>query len=312
MLHVLNNRLLAWAEESNVLNDEQNGFRKLRSCIDHMYVLYTTVKNRLLHNKDTFACFIDAKKAFDKVDRDCMWYKLHDIGVKGKMFNAIKSLYTDVTCKVRVNGQCTESFPVNCGAKQGCNLSPTLFAFYINDLALDIKNLNVGITAGKLNLSLLLYADDIVLLAGTAGDLQLQLNVLNRWCHKWRMTINQTKSKVIHFRCKTTKQTVLNFKCGDIGLDITSEYKYLGLWFNEFLDLQGTVKHIAKSATRALGAVISKFKRTGGILFDCYKQLFDNMVKPVLLYGAGIWRTENRQVIITAQNNLYLFIPVRN
>ena len=42
--------------------------------------------------------------------------------------------------------------------------------------------------------------------------------------------------------------------------------KYLGLWFNEFLDLQGTVKHITKSESRALGAVISKFKRTGGIL----------------------------------------------
>ena len=92
---VLKNRLLA--EESNVLNDEQNGFMKLRSCIDHnMYVLYTTVKNRLLHNKKTFACFIDAK-TFDKVDRDCMWYKLHVIGMKGKMFIAIKSLYTGVT-----------------------------------------------------------------------------------------------------------------------------------------------------------------------------------------------------------------------
>ena len=139
------------------------------------------------------------------------------------------------------------------------------------------------ITAGKLNLSLLLYADDIVLLAGTAGDLQLQLNLSNQWCHKWRMTINQTKSKVIPFRYKRTKQTVSNFNCGDIGLDVTSEYKYLGLWFNEFLDLQGTVKHIAKSATRALGAVTSKVKRTGGILFVCYKQLFDSMVKPVML-----------------------------
>ena len=52
-----------------------------------MYVLYTTVKNRLLHNKETFACFIDAKKAFDKVDKDCMWYKLDDIDVKGQINN---------------------------------------------------------------------------------------------------------------------------------------------------------------------------------------------------------------------------------
>ena len=173
-----------------------NGFRKLRSCIDYIYVLYTTVKNRLLHNKETFACFVDAKKAFDKVDRDCMWYELHDIGVKGKMFNVIKSLYTDVTCKVRVNGQCTESFPGNCGVKQGCNLSPTLFAFYINNHALDIKKLNVGITAGNLILSLLLYADDIDLLAGTAGDPQLQLNVLNQWCHKWEWQITKLRARL--------------------------------------------------------------------------------------------------------------------
>ena len=102
--------------------------------------------------------------------------------------------------------------------------------FYISDLALDINNLNVRIAAGNLNLSLFIYADDMVLLAGNAGDLQLQLStVLNQWCHKWRVTINQNKSKVIHFRCKRKKQTVSNFKCGDISLDVASKYKYLGL-----------------------------------------------------------------------------------
>ena len=79
------------------------------------------------------------------------------------------------------------------------------------------------------------------------------------------------------------------------------------MWFNEFLDLQGTVKHVAKSTTRALGAVISKFKRTGGIVFDCYKQLFDSMLKPVLLYGADIWGTGNRQAINTGQNKACRF-----
>ena len=71
-----------------------------------------------------------------------------------------------------------------------------LFAFNISDLALEINNLYVGITAGNLNISVLLYADDIVLLAGTSGDLQLQLNVLNRWCHKWRMTITKLRVKL--------------------------------------------------------------------------------------------------------------------
>ena len=59
---VLNNRLLEWAEESNVLSEEENGFKKLCNCIDHMYVLYTTVKNRLLLNKESFECSYTLKK----------------------------------------------------------------------------------------------------------------------------------------------------------------------------------------------------------------------------------------------------------
>ena len=66
---------------------------------------------------------------------------------------------------------------------------------------------------------------------------------------------------------KHEKLTVSNFKCGDIGLDVTSKYKYLGLWFNEFLDLQGTDKHIAKSAARALGAVISNISLNGQVVY---------------------------------------------
>ena len=49
------------------------------------------------------------------------------------------------------------------------------------------------------------------------------------------------------------------------------------------------------------------FKRTVGLLFNCYKQLFDSMVKPFLLYGTGIWGTENRQMIKTGQNKACRF-----
>ena len=33
---ILNRRLTVWAEENNVLVEEQNGFRQNRSCIDHL------------------------------------------------------------------------------------------------------------------------------------------------------------------------------------------------------------------------------------------------------------------------------------
>ena len=49
------------------------------------------------------------------------------------MLNALKSLYKDVQCCVRVNGLNTEFFPVECGSIQGSSLSPVLCYFYIND-----------------------------------------------------------------------------------------------------------------------------------------------------------------------------------
>ena len=51
------------------------------------------------------------------------------------------------------------------GVKQGCNLSPTLFSIFANDLVAEVNDLDIGIKVGDRKLSLLLYADDIVLVA---------------------------------------------------------------------------------------------------------------------------------------------------
>ena len=59
---ILNRRLTQWLEDKNVLYDGQNGFRKGRSCLDHICTLYTIINNRKLEKKDTFVCFVDAKK----------------------------------------------------------------------------------------------------------------------------------------------------------------------------------------------------------------------------------------------------------
>ena len=83
------------------------------------------------------------------------------------------------------------------GVKQGCKISPTLFSIYINDLAEEIKRLNCGVNLDDTIVSVFLYADDIVLIAPTAENLQRMLDALNSWCRKWKITVNQEKTKVI-------------------------------------------------------------------------------------------------------------------
>ena len=172
--------------------DGQNGFRKGRSCFDHVYTLHTIINNRKAKAKNTFVCFVDAKKAFDTVNRDCLWYKLMKIDVRGKILNAVQSLYKEMSCSVRVNGFETDWFGVNQGVKQGCVISPTLFSIYVNDLAIEINNLNCGVPLqDDLQISILFYADDIAILSETEKGMQIMLDKLNEWCKKWHISINE-------------------------------------------------------------------------------------------------------------------------
>ena len=69
-----------------------------------------------------------------------------------------------------------------------------------------------------------------------------------------------SKSKVIHFRKHGTVLSKIPLKIGNDVLNYVSEYKYLGVYFDEHLDFTRHSKIIAESATRALGALIAKYK----------------------------------------------------
>ena len=197
---VLNNRFLNYLEDENLLAEEQNGFRRKRSCEDHVYSACTLIRNRLLQKKDTFGVFIDFHKAFDYVDRNVLLYKLLSNGIDGKFYNSVKSILSDTSACVKLNGRLTDWFPVSSGVRQGDSSSPTIFAFFINDLISCLNNLNMGVTFGENKLCCLTYADDVLLLAESENDMQELLNFVNDWCRKWRLIINLSKSNAMHFR----------------------------------------------------------------------------------------------------------------
>ncbi len=121
------------------------------------------------------------------------------VGVNGKLLGAVKSLYASISSCVRVNGLKTEWFDVHTGLRQGCSLSPQLFNMFINDLAMNIKALGKGIELENELESILLYADDIVLLAANEADLQFMLDMLHEWCDRNSMVLNCSKSNIVHF-----------------------------------------------------------------------------------------------------------------
>jgi len=286
---LLNERIVKWSDANELIVEEQNGFRKKRSTIDHLASLSNIIDTRKRNKKSTFCAFIDFRKAFDSIDRNLLWCKLNNMGMSTKMLSAIKSLYSNVSSCVRVNGYFTEWFNVNTGLRQGCSLSTVLFNLFINDLAALVKGLHKGVDIGTEYVSILLYADDIVLIAENEDDLQSMLTVLNDWCNSNGMMVNASKSNVVHFRPCSVERSNYVFVCGQTAIEYASKYMYLGILLTEHLDFSLTAKCVAQSAGRALGLLIAKFRNCGGLPYDVYTKLYTTCVVPVITYGAAIW-----------------------
>uniref|UniRef100_A0A0B7BH62 Reverse transcriptase domain-containing protein n=3 Tax=Arion vulgaris TaxID=1028688 RepID=A0A0B7BH62_9EUPU len=111
----------------NKIRIEQAGFRKGRSCIDHIFALRQIVEQSNEWNSSIYMVFVDFEKAFDSLHRESLWKILRHYGIPIKMVSVIKALYTDFQCQVVCNSQLTEWFEVNTGVRQGSILSPFLF-----------------------------------------------------------------------------------------------------------------------------------------------------------------------------------------
>ena len=113
---------------------------------------------------------------------------------------------------------------------------------------------------------------------------------------------------VIHFRPRPHSRSQYNFKCGDENVDIRECYKYLGLEFTDHLAYDATVKKVAcNPLTEPFGLLITKVKLKGGVAFDCFVRLYDNLVWSIINYCASIWGTQSYPAIESVHNRACRF-----
>ena len=72
----------------------------------------------------------------------------------------------------------TNRFGSSVGVQQGDSLSPSLFNLCVNNLASQVKSLNYGVKLGDTTVSILLYADDTVIITELEDYLQKMLDVV--------------------------------------------------------------------------------------------------------------------------------------
>ena len=307
---VLNNRLNTFLESMNVLCEEQAGFRKGYSTMDHIFNLKCLVDLYLHRNKHLFCAFIDYRKAFDSVNRLALWQKLLQQNINGKMLKIIYSMYDSAKSCVRQNQQLSNYFYSNIGVRQGENLSPILFSLFLNDLVEFISHgfdgLNDITDAIHLlcdnddievyfKLYLLLYADDTVILAESQEQLQAALNSMYLYCQTWQLQVNPAKTKVVIFSKRKIKEKPV-FTYNGENLAVVDDFVYLGFTFTHNASFIKHKKHLLEQGRKAMFSVLRKTRKLN-LPVDMQLQMFDCMVVPILLYGAEIYGYEKSDII---------------
>lgn len=214
-------------------------------------------------------------------------------------------MYDQAKSCVRVGNTCSEFFDSNVGVRQGENLSPVLFALFLNDLVDFLHNKYDGLSdlGSEINkylsddeidvylrLYVLLYADDTVLLAESADDLQKALHLLEDYCNANNLVVNSSKTKVMIFS-RGCIRNLPRFTFNDKKLDVVKSYKYLGIIFNYNGSFKIAQKELADNAVRAMFSVLAKGRKLG-LPIDIMLKLFDHTVKPILLYGSEVWGSQ--------------------
>ena len=183
MTSILNDRLLEWAESNMKINDSQFGFRKNRRTTDTLYIILTT---SLIANKNKtpiYLAFVDLAKAFDSINHNLLWLKLSAMGISTKMLK-LQHMYRTARSVVSYDGFTSSEFPCHKGVRQGCPLSPLLFSLFISDLEHELlANSSGKVRIGEQEVRVIMFADDLVLLAETSAGLQQSLSTLYHYCH---------------------------------------------------------------------------------------------------------------------------------
>ena len=210
--------------------DNQFGFKKNLSTDMCIFSMKQIVHYYISKSSPVYACFLDASKAFDRVNHYKLFSKMIKCGIPIFVVKLIMYWYSQQSFCVKWDNVYSDSFNVSNGVRQGGILSPYLFNLYTNGLCYELSNCNAGCNFNGQMINNIAYADDMTLLSPSPKGLQKLLDICTEYGMRHDIIFNAKKSVCMCLTGKTLKIERTPFlNLNGKALQFVEKVKYLGV-----------------------------------------------------------------------------------
>uniref|UniRef100_A0A8C5MLB2 Reverse transcriptase domain-containing protein n=1 Tax=Leptobrachium leishanense TaxID=445787 RepID=A0A8C5MLB2_9ANUR len=149
----------------SLVHPDQVGFVPSRQAFENTRRAVVLIERALASGTPSLLLSLDAEKAFDRVEWTYMFELLEQWGFPPRFRAALRALYAAPLTRILTPGANPETFPIGNGTRQGCPLSPLLFALSLEPLLANLRASSTirGLGAGGEEFLVSAYADDVLL-----------------------------------------------------------------------------------------------------------------------------------------------------
>ena len=283
-------RLSYILEQRGLLNDAQAGFRPNRNTSDQVLRLTQSATDQI-HQKSggnaTIATFYDCEKAFDKVWRKGLLFKMQQLDIPYQYIRYVRSFLSGRKAKVEVNNVRGKTIHLNQGLPQGSAISPLLFIIFVNDLTIDLDP--------KTKASL--FADDTAtwMQDGKIKDttrtlLQNEIDSILKWAKKWKMAVNTDKTKYMVISSSNEDCSWQPHLEGNgHQIEPVTDYKFLGVEVDQGLRFTKHIETIICKGKKRVNIMKCLAGKDWGASMEQQRTIYIQFVRTILEYGSEGW-----------------------
>jgi hypothetical protein len=264
-------------------SDKQFGFKRNIGCSHAIYSVRNVI-DRFVNNGSTVnLCALDMSKAFDRMSHQGLYIKLMNRMIPTDLLATIEYWFSICSTCVRWANCHSHFYALQCGVRQGGVLSPYLFSVFINDIFDAARNTRCGCHFGSLDFNILMYADDIILIAPSVTALQQLCLQVEQYLLSCDMLLNAKKSVCLRIgpRYKDFCQPIIT-AAGD-SIEWATNIRYLGVQIVSGKTFSISLSENVKSFYRSFNSITNQLKNKASE--ECLIRLIYSKCVPVLLYG---------------------------